>query len=1487
LEDILVNGKTTSGLKLGLALLMGLCLMATALLLVSGDASAGPASAPPPVEAAREIADAAVALAPASAPAPDRWYDPGWRYRRPVTISHPCSETLSTYQVEITLDASFDFENTQPGGEDLRVTDSDGQTPLPFWIEQWNRIQQRGTVWVRVPTSSSTVFLYYGNPDPPDTPLVESPPIGPWTKHASNPIVPIGDPGTGDSLLAENVVSDTETGHYWLVFANYRDRSVGLAWSDDPGDPTAWHWHGSVIEDANAPHLIEHDGTWHIFYADKSPTSSPYPISVATADVVSGTYTYHSTVLTSTEMWEAYRVDEPYVFQRGDGTWVMLYMGDQGDTTERIGYATAPSLLGPYTKFAGNPTIDFGPAGSIDAGTVADPWAVEFQGVAYIGYTVSPTKHHPWRTSYVTTSNWITFSKSYEIILDLGSPGAWDEDNAFRGAVTRFGDIYYFPYTGATADPYVYRMGLATQPVFLPEPINDPHQVFDFYDPFAGDALDTARWTVGYELEGGTVSVGDGVLTVTGQSSTTSGYVQLWGTPSVGTGTLLEARGRHLDAGLNAGPEETNTAGEVGYKLGADWDEVIRMMDYPDLTRYTVQANANGETSGYVTTTLPFDAEWHTYRIHRTLSDTVIFQIDDNLLEELGPPYVPTADMPPWLMSYARQPAAESRFVVDWIRARQWCGAEAPATVGAQEQGLFIGKAASADPVEVGDQLVYTITYRSATSDTFTGLAITDTLDANVELVAASPPPDGGTSVTPTWSLDPISGPTTGTIVLTTTVASPLPNGTILTNAVTLSSAETGPLSTWITTAVAAPTLGITQTDAPDPVVAGETLVYTLTYANRGDAEATTVVITDVLDEDVTFAGARPAPTGGTGQTRTWEIATLAPLTSHQIIVSATVQGNLGADGTLSNSVTIASQQTGPQTVIETTEVLSHTTAASIALAPATAAISAGQSISYALTAQDVFANEWDVTGSGAYTLPAAAGGAWLTNVYTAEVAGAWTVTAVYEGLTTTAALTVEPGPAHSLAIRPEAAAIAPGESQAYTAEAFDRFANSRGDVTAGTGFAIVEAGHGGSWVDNVYTAQNFGTWTVRGTYGVLTDEVTLTVLDTLLSLEKSDGITTAHAGDWLTYTLIYANTGNEDALDVVITDTLPAYTEFHSCTPASGVDCEHLSPDRVVLHVPTIAAGTQDQAEIVVTVDDALPAGVTALTNTAVLTAPALPAPLEAWDVDQMGTLPDLVIAVDHAPSLFIPGGEMTYTVSYGNVGDMDATGVEITATLPVSSSYVGAGWTTSDGQTYTYDAGDLPAGETGHSATFVVTYPEQAQIDQSEIGATFAIFETGSGGADAVPLDNTAPVLIGVPDLVVRHFAVEPVPLVAGAPMTFTVVIENQGTGPAWNPSGLGGFHVDVFTSAIASYPCEEYGFAFGSPPALMPGAQYTQVFTHAGLTLEQLAEIVEGFYVRVDNDISHPYGLVPESDEWNNVAGPLSIWSHSTYLPLVSRR
>ena len=47
----------------------------------------------------------------------------------------------------------------------------------------------------------------------------------------------------------------------------------------------------------------------------------------------------------------------------------------------------------------------FGPPGSFDAGTIADPWVVEFHGVYYIGYTVSPTTSSPWQTAYATTTD--------------------------------------------------------------------------------------------------------------------------------------------------------------------------------------------------------------------------------------------------------------------------------------------------------------------------------------------------------------------------------------------------------------------------------------------------------------------------------------------------------------------------------------------------------------------------------------------------------------------------------------------------------------------------------------------------------------------------------------------------------------------------------------------------------------------------------------------------------------------------------------------------------------------------------------------------------------------------------------------------------------------------------------------------------------------------------------------------------------------------
>ena len=95
------------------------------------------------------------------------WYNSNWQYRRLISVPNSNSSELLNFQVQITLNSSFDFNKAKSDGSDFVVTDNDGTTLLPFWIETWNKAGTQASIWVKVPnipTSGTTVFLYYGNP---------------------------------------------------------------------------------------------------------------------------------------------------------------------------------------------------------------------------------------------------------------------------------------------------------------------------------------------------------------------------------------------------------------------------------------------------------------------------------------------------------------------------------------------------------------------------------------------------------------------------------------------------------------------------------------------------------------------------------------------------------------------------------------------------------------------------------------------------------------------------------------------------------------------------------------------------------------------------------------------------------------------------------------------------------------------------------------------------------------------------------------------------------------------------------------------------------------------------------------------------------------------------------------------------------------------------------------------------------------------------
>lgn len=624
------------------------------------------------------------------------WLHADWSFRSPITIPNPAGTDLPEYQCRITLNSSgFNFSGALSDGGDIRVTGSDGVNLIPFFLEEWDYSGQSAVIWIKVPVlpvSGTTVYIYYGNPSPVVDPpvMVETPPAGPYTKSLLNPIAPIGDPNTSDpgrSLIAENIVYDPVTQHYWMIFANYRSgQSVGLVWSDDPTNPDAWNWYdGAVIPNANAPHIIYHDGLWYIFYADRA-VPSPYPVAVQSSSSITGPYGNKQTVLVPTEAWEAYRVDEPYVFQRSDGKWIMMYMGDAGSTVEQVGYAEADNILGPYSKFNSDDPmqpdglcIPFGPAGTFDAGTVADPWVYEYEGTSYIGYTVSPTSSSPWQTALATTTDWQTFTK-HGILVGRGT-----EYNTFRGAVTRIGDQYVFSYTGGEASG-VYRMCIATQPVFQdlsPEsPVNNPEAVFDFYDGFTGSGLDLTKWTVANGLYS-QIAVSNGILSLTGSTT----YVRINGAVPFGlnyvggtSGYIMETRAQHLDQGV------VNLIIELGFGAGTDFLQSLRIVDdFPSVTNWQRNAQA-GSAVPVIDMNQAADRNWHTFKIYREESPLMAgFRIDETPVETVTSG-VPAGSLPVFLMSYGNG----NRVNVDWTRVRKWAGSDPVATVGTEEHHTTI-----------------------------------------------------------------------------------------------------------------------------------------------------------------------------------------------------------------------------------------------------------------------------------------------------------------------------------------------------------------------------------------------------------------------------------------------------------------------------------------------------------------------------------------------------------------------------------------------------------------------------------------------------------------------------------------------------------------------------------------------------------------------------------------------------------------------------
>jgi uncharacterized repeat protein (TIGR01451 family) len=263
-----------------------------------------------------------------------------------------------------------------------------------------------------------------------------------------------------------------------------------------------------------------------------------------------------------------------------------------------------------------------------------------------------------------------------------------------------------------------------------------------------------------------------------------------------------------------------------------------------------------------------------------------------------------------------------------------------PASCPVTDVGVV--KTASPSPVAVGQTLAYTLTVSSLL--TSNNVTVTDSIPATLSFVSAVSTRGTCSFTTPTLTCSLgtlLTGDTVTIDVVTTVLLAAVPS---VTNTATVTTSSTDVNAANNTSTVIVPVnpaadLAVTIADAPDPVLPGQNITYTIVVTNNGPSPAANPSLAQVsLPANTTFqslvfpagwtCGTVPA-VGGTGAIACSSAANQAAGAS--VTFTLVVRVNLGtAPGTLiTDTVTVAT------TTAETT-LVNNTATAVTSLSPAT-----------------------------------------------------------------------------------------------------------------------------------------------------------------------------------------------------------------------------------------------------------------------------------------------------------------------------------------------------------------------------------------------------------------------------------------------------------------------------------------------------------------------------------------------------------------------
>ena len=682
----------------------------------------------------------------------------------------------------------------------------------------------------------------------------------------------------------------------------------------------------------------------------------------------------------------------------------------------------------------------------------------------------------------------------------------------------------------------------------------------------------------------------------------------------------------------------------------------------------------------------------------------------------------------------------------------------------ATQADLALSTAATPSSVFAGNNITYTQTITNNGPAAASAVSFTEATPLNTTFQSVLAPA-GWTCTTPAVGstgnvncTDPTLGVNaTADIVVVVNVPSTAAAGSITANS-SVTASTSDPTSANNSTTVVTPVtvacdLAVTNSGTPSPVAAGGQITYTQVVTNSGPSNCSTATFNEATPANATFVSVAVVNAGG----GTWTCPNSAPVACTSSSVPPGSTGTITAKYTVSGTATAGTIISDTATVATTstdTNLSNNSATVNIAVASGTQAdlsvtnsaspnpVAAGNNITYAQS----------VTNNG----PAAATTISFTDPVPAN--------------TTVVSLTGPAGWTCSTATTPPSCTIA---SLAANATAnFTFVVKLAANVASGT--TITETDSVSSTSDP-NSANNSATVNVQ------------VANSADLSVTNSASPVPVQAGNNITYTQVVSNAGPSTA-NVTLSEALPANTAAVSLSGPPGWTCNVVT---FTCTNPSFVAGSPATINFVVTVSGAATPG-TAIKDIVSASSTAADPNLAnnsatAIDVVATATQADLVATNSASPTSVAAGSNVTYTQSVQNLGTVAATTVSFTDPGPPNTTVVSltgsAGWTCSIATT--------PPGCTigSMAANTTANFTLVLQVNAGTPSGTNITETDTATAANIVPslTTNSASATVVVANANSADMAITktgtPNPVTEGTPLTYTLVVTNNGPASATN--------------------------------------------------------------------------------------------------------